>query len=206
MEKKLFKERLWARPWRWIKTLFFLISMLASLLLVCAPPLLIILLDLFLPPTLASTSFRNNPNFNLSIQIKNFNFRASLIDLPLISIARSLLILCVYAICDGRGAYLGVTTLCSLASAGYVFAKAVAMFGFAAASSGAADLWWRLNSDRRDETVAVEALFLTSLSLALAHIVVAYRTSCRERRKLMVYRIDIEAVKLKTVQIKGVLR
>ncbi|KAJ3689653.1 hypothetical protein LUZ61_018817 [Rhynchospora tenuis] len=203
MEKKLFKERLWARPWRWIKTVFFLISMLASLLLVCAPPLLIILLDLLLPPTLASTSFRNNSN--LSTQITNFNFRASVIDLPLISIARSLLILCVYAICDGRGAYLGVTTLCSLASAGYVFAKGVAMFGFAGASSGAADLWWRLNSDRRDEMAAVEALFLTSLSLALAHIVVAYRTSCRERRKLMVYRIDIEAVKLKAVQIKGVV-
>ncbi|BBH09756.1 alpha/beta-Hydrolases superfamily protein [Prunus dulcis] len=30
--------------------------------------------------------------------------------------------------------------------------------------------------------------------LAVGHIVVAYRTSCRERRKLWVYKIDIEAV------------
>ncbi|XP_078155446.1 uncharacterized protein LOC144551377 [Carex rostrata] len=204
MEKKLFKERLWTRPWRWIKTVFFLFSMLASLLLVCAPPLLIILLDLLLPSALASASFRNNAN--LSIQMRSFNFRTSVTDLPLISIARSLLILCVYAICDGRGAYLGVTTLCSLASVGYVFAKGIAMFGFAATSASAADLWRRLNLERKDEMVAVEALFLTSLSLALAHVVVAYRTSCRERRKLMVYRIDIEAVKLKAVQIKGAVR
>ncbi|ONI01813.1 hypothetical protein PRUPE_6G160600 [Prunus persica] len=33
-----------------------------------------------------------------------------------------------------------------------------------------------------------------SLVLAVGHIVVAYRTSCRERRKLWVYKIDIEAV------------
>jgi hypothetical protein len=31
-------EGLWARPWRWAKTAFFLVSMLASLLLACAPP------------------------------------------------------------------------------------------------------------------------------------------------------------------------
>jgi hypothetical protein len=94
MEKKLFKERLLTRPWRWIKTIFFLFSMLASLLLVCAPPLLIILLDLLLPPALVSTSVHGNAN--LSIQIKNFNFSSSVTDLPLISIARSLLILCKF--------------------------------------------------------------------------------------------------------------
>lgn len=38
------------------------------------------------------------------------------------------------------------------------------------------------------------ALFICSLALAVGHIVVAYRTSCRERRKLLVYKIDIEAV------------
>lgn len=38
------------------------------------------------------------------------------------------------------------------------------------------------------------ALFVSSWVLAIAHVVVAYRTSCRERRKLLVYKIDIEAV------------
>lgn len=44
------------------------------------------------------------------------------------------------------------------------------------------------------EGPAVEALFLSSLALAMAHVVAAYRISCRERRKLLVYKIDIEAV------------
>jgi hypothetical protein len=38
------------------------------------------------------------------------------------------------------------------------------------------------------------ALFVCSCVLAVGHVVVAYRTSCRERRKLLVYKIDIEAV------------
>ena len=38
------------------------------------------------------------------------------------------------------------------------------------------------------------ALFMCSLALAVGHVAVAYRTSCRERRKLLVYKIDIEAV------------
>lgn len=49
--------------------------------------------------------------------------------------------------------------------------------------------------DRRGSGRAMEiALFASSLALAIGHVVVAYRTSCRERRKLLVYRIDIEAV------------
>jgi hypothetical protein len=33
-----------------------------------------------------------------------------------------------------------------------------------------------------------------SLALAAAHLAMAYRASCRERRRLLVYRIDVEAV------------
>uniref|UniRef100_J3N4F1 Late embryogenesis abundant protein LEA-2 subgroup domain-containing protein n=1 Tax=Oryza brachyantha TaxID=4533 RepID=J3N4F1_ORYBR len=36
-------------------------------------------------------------------------------------------------------------------------------------------------------------MLLLSLALAAAHLAVAYRTSCRERRRLLVYRIDVEA-------------
>lgn len=43
---------------------------------------------------------------------------------------------------------------------------------------------------------AIEAaMFICSVALAVAHIIVAYRISCRERRKLLVYKIDIEAVR-----------
>ncbi|KAJ3682039.1 hypothetical protein LUZ60_014612 [Juncus effusus] len=211
MEKKLYKEKLYARPWRWVKTVFFLLTMLASLLLVCAPPLLIIVLDLLLPPALVSSSLSGSPSF--SAQLRGFSFRSSVIDLPLISIARSLLILCAYAICDGRGAYLGITTLCSLSSIGYVFVKGIAMFrvktdtgggiGTSPSTAGTGEWWYRFNLAGKDGQVAVEALFFISIALAVAHINVAYRTSCRERKKLLVYRIDIEAVKLKAVQIKG---
>ena len=42
--------------------------------------------------------------------------------------------------------------------------------------------------------LGLQAMFLMSLALAAAHIAMAYRASCRERRRLLVYRIDIEAV------------
>uniref|UniRef100_A0A453J5S9 Uncharacterized protein n=1 Tax=Aegilops tauschii subsp. strangulata TaxID=200361 RepID=A0A453J5S9_AEGTS len=105
MEKKLplpvvHGEGLWARPWRWAKTAFFLVSMLASLLLVCAPPLLIVLLDLLLPPALLSNFLRADAHqhaasaHTLLDQARGFHFRSSLVDLPAVSAARSLLILC----------------------------------------------------------------------------------------------------------------
>lgn len=89
------KERLGSRMLRLAKTLYFLLTMLASLLLVCAPPLLVVLIDLFLPPALLSAT--SNPTFStvgLSSQLKSYRFQSSLVDVPLVSVARSLLILC----------------------------------------------------------------------------------------------------------------
>jgi len=71
------------------------------------------------------------------------------------------------------------------ASLCYVLAKAVAVFGVAGAG-----LEWQ----GKGQLVAVEAMFLMSLALAVAHLAMAYRASCRERRRLLVYRIDVEAV------------
>jgi len=93
-------ERMWARPWRWAKTAFFLAAMLASLLLVCAPPLLVVLLDLTLPPALLSATLRagaaGSGSFAPAVvaQARAFDFRSSLVDLPAVSAARALLILC----------------------------------------------------------------------------------------------------------------
>lgn len=97
-----------------------------------------------------------------------------------------------YAACGGRGVYLGITTLCSFTSACYVLVKSIVMLGVASGE------WGRRHRDfgEKGGAAAVEALFLSSLALAVAHLVVAYRTSCRERRKLLVYRIDIEAVSI----------
>ncbi|KAG8501407.1 hypothetical protein CXB51_003543 [Gossypium anomalum] len=85
--------------------------------------------------------------------------------------------------CDGpklsRGPYLGTTMICCVSSLVFVSIKASYALGWISGREGSAM-----------ET----ALFICSLALAIAHIIVAYRTSCRERRKLLVYKIDIEAI------------
>ncbi|KAA8534075.1 hypothetical protein F0562_031732 [Nyssa sinensis] len=181
------KEEKTKRVLRGVKTVFFLINMLISLLLFSAPILLIIA-DTLLPSALLSASL--SPS-SLSLQtfsshLSNYDFRQSLIDIPLISIIRSTIILCVYSLCDGpklsRGPYLGIATVCSVSSLVFVSLKASYMVS-------------NLSIDRGGYVRAMEALlFVCSLVLAIGHIIVAYRTSCRERRKLLVYKIDIEAV------------
>jgi hypothetical protein len=182
-------ESMWARPWRWAKTAFFLVAMLASLLLVCAPPLLVVLLDLALPPALLSAHLRAGavtpyPSFVPAVldQARAFDFRSSLVDLPAVSAARALLILCAYTMCGGGDAYLWVVVASVAASVSYVLAKAAAVLPCRAAT---------MQGQRP------EHMLLLSLSLAAAHLAVAYRTSYRERRRLLVYRIDVEAVRLK---------
>ncbi|KAL9421673.1 hypothetical protein AB3S75_034028 [Citrus x aurantiifolia] len=172
---------------RAFKTLFFLITMLVSLLLFSAPVLLAIA-DTLLPSALLSASLSPS-SLSLSTLSSHFNdydFRYSLVDIPLISIIRSAVIICVYGLCDGprlsRGPYLGITTICSVLSLIFVSLKASYVFSVA-------------DIDRGVYVRAMEmALFICSLALAVGHIVVAYRTSCRERKKLLVYKIDIEAV------------
>ncbi|XP_066387509.1 uncharacterized protein [Miscanthus floridulus] len=188
-------ERMWALPWRWAKTAFFLAAMLASLLLVCAPPLLVVLLDLALPPALLSATLRaggGDGSFAPAVvaQARAFNFRSSFVDLPAVSAARALLILCAYVVCGGRGAYLGVVVACAAGSVSYVLAKAAAVLPRRAAPLQA-------GGDAR-AVAGPEAMLLLSLALAAAHLAAAYRTSCRERRRMLVYRIDVEgAVRLK---------
>ena len=71
---------------------------------------------------------------------------------------------------------------CSLISVAFVAVKAWCVFGEMMTSKG--------------ERAMEMGLFICSLFLGVAHIVVAYRGSCRERRKLRVYEIDIEAVRI----------
>ncbi|OEL22441.1 hypothetical protein BAE44_0016537 [Dichanthelium oligosanthes] len=186
-------ERVWARPWRWAKTAFFLAAMLASLLLVCALPLLVVLLDLALPPALLSAALRADGDGYASFasavvaQARAFDFRTSLVDLPAVSAARALLILCAYVVCGGGGAYLCVVVACAAGSVSYVLAKAAAVLPRRAAP---------LAGDARAVTAAgLEAMLLLSLALAAAHLAAAYRTSCRERRRMLVYRIDVEGAR-----------
>ncbi|GAV85601.1 MENTAL domain-containing protein [Cephalotus follicularis] len=171
---------------RVVKTVFFLISMLISLLLFSAP-ILVVIADTLLPSALLSASLAPSSLSltTLSSHFSDYDFRSSLVDIPLVSIIRSAVIFCVYSLCDGpklsRGPYLGITTICSVLSLIFVSLKASFVFSS--------------SINRGGHIKAMElALFICSLVLAIGHIVVAYRTSCRERRKLLVYKIDIEAV------------
>ncbi|EMS53608.1 hypothetical protein TRIUR3_26360 [Triticum urartu] len=97
-----------------------------------------------------------------------------------------------YTACGGGAAYLWVAAASSVGSLFYVLAKAVAVFGVPA--DGAAGL----ELHGKGQLLAVEAMFLMSLAFAAAHLAMAYRASSREKRRLhVVYRIDIEAVRLK---------
>lgn len=97
----------------------------------------------------------------------------------------------VYSLCDGprlsRGPYLGIATICSISSLVFLSLKAGYIFGNYSSSSLSS------NKGRLDRPVDV-AIFTCSFFMAIAHIVVAYRISCKERRKLLVFKIDIEAV------------
>ncbi|GKU92110.1 hypothetical protein SLE2022_071730 [Rubroshorea leprosula] len=180
------KEEKSRRVWRGLKTLFFLITMVISFLLFSAPVLLAIA-DTLLPSALLSASLSPSSlsSDTISSYFSNYDFRYSLIDIPLISIIRSIVILCVYSLCDGprlsRGPYLGIATMCSLLSLIYVSLKASFVFSASVHREGYV----------RPMEIA---LFVCSLALAVGHIVVAYRTSCRARRKLLVFKIDIENV------------
>ncbi|XWS07641.1 hypothetical protein CRYUN_Cryun41cG0007000 [Craigia yunnanensis] len=179
------KEEKSRRILRGVKTVFFLITMVISFLLFSAPVFLVIA-DTLLPSALLSASLSPSLSFKtFSSHFHNYDFRYSLIDIPLISIIRSAVIICVYSFCDGprlsRGPYLGITTICSVSSLIFVSLKASFVFSSSIPREGYV-------------TAMETALFICSLALAVAHIIVAYRTSCRERRKLLVYKIDIEAI------------
>lgn len=95
----------------------------------------------------------------------------------------------VYSLCDrpgiSRGPYFAIATICSVSS--LIFVSLKASYVFSGLNYNYGDAYGR--------TMEI-ALFLSSWILAIGHIVVAYRISCRERRKLLVYKIDIEAVSL----------
>ncbi|GJR67012.1 retrotransposon protein, putative, ty1-copia subclass [Tanacetum coccineum] len=185
------KDERTKRALRGIRTVFFLVTMIISFL-IFSVPILVAIADVLLPTALLAASFSSplddplvtDVSFikTLSSLLVDYDFRYSLIDIPMISIIRSAIILCVYGLCDGpglsTGPYLGITTVCSVLSLLFVSLKAAYVFGGSSGGGGATEL----------------GLFVCSATLAIAHILVAYRTSCRERRKLLVYKIDIEAM------------
>lgn len=105
----------------------------------------------------------------------------------------------VYCVCDGpaisHGPYLGTVTLCSILSIVLLSVKACV---FSVNSQIEAEASRSLTRQRLHlkKSWGMPVLFLSSVVFALGHTVVAYRTSCRARRKHLFHRADPEAVSL----------
>ncbi|KAK6125170.1 hypothetical protein DH2020_041091 [Rehmannia glutinosa] len=186
----------WEKVRRGIRTVYFMVVMVASLLVVSLP-LVVAVSDAVLP-CLLIPSFTCVRCYTFREHLQRYSFKSSLIDIPLVSIIRSLIITCVYLICDGQamshGPFLGTVTFCSLASTLLLSFKACV---FTVVNSQLEDEVSTSLSRKRlhlKKSWGMPVLFLSSVVFALGHIVVAYRTSCKARRKLIFHRVDPEAV------------
>nr|CAB3477759.1 unnamed protein product [Digitaria exilis] len=186
----------WAeRVRRAVRTIWVMVVMVASLLVASAPTLVAagdVAVALWLEVRLGCLS-----GHGLRGHVQQYRFRSSLADIPLVSILRSLVITCLYLMSDtsglSYGPYLGTTTFCSLASLLILLIKA-------SVYSPGQDVGPELSPSLPDHKLNLKklwgmpVLFLSSLVFALGHVIVAYRTSCRARRKLLIHRIDPESI------------
>ncbi|CAA3020056.1 hydrolase acyltransferase (alpha beta hydrolase superfamily) [Olea europaea subsp. europaea] len=183
----------WDKVRRGVRTVYFVVALMASLA-VMSLPVMVAISDVVVMCLLIS-SFTCFNCYSFREYLQRYGFKSSLTDIPLVSIIRSLIITYVYAMCDGpmlsHGPYLGTVTLCSLKSIIFLSIKACL---------------FTVNFEDEDSTFlskqrlhlkkswGMPFLFLSSVVFALGHIVVAYRTSCRARRKLLFHGIYPEAV------------
>ncbi|KAF5466696.1 hypothetical protein F2P56_016601 [Juglans regia] len=180
---------------RVVRTLFFMVAMVVSLL-VSSLPLLVALGDVLVPCVLIS-SFTCLRCYGFKEHFRRYAFKSSLTDIPFVSVVRSLIIICVYSMCDAptlsHGPYLGTVTLCSFLSILLLSVKACL---FTVNSQIEAEASSSLSRQKLHlkKSWGMPVLFLSSVVFALGHTVVAYRTSCRARRKLLFHRVDPEAV------------
>lgn len=177
------------------RTIYFVIAMVASLL-VMSLPLLVAIADVLFPALLIS-SFTCVTCHSFLHHLHRYAFNSSLIDIPLVSVIRSLLITSVYYMCDGpalsHGPYLGTVTISSIASILLLSVKAC-VFSVNSQIEAEASLSLSKRKLHLKKSWGMPVLFLSSVVFALGHIVVAYRTSCRARRKLMLHRVDPESI------------
>ncbi|OIW15840.1 hypothetical protein TanjilG_04375 [Lupinus angustifolius] len=180
---------------RCIRTIFFVAALVASLL-VTSLPVVVAVMDVLVPCVLIS-SFTCVRCYSFKEHLRKYDFRSSLGDIPMVSVMRSLIIICVYSICDGpalsHGPYLGTVTVSSLVSIVLLSVKAC-VFSVNSQIEAEASVSITRKRLHLKKSWGMPVLFLSSVVFALGHIVVAYRTSCRARRKLLFHRIDPEAV------------
>ncbi|KAJ0985642.1 hypothetical protein J5N97_003998 [Dioscorea zingiberensis] len=179
---------------RGFRTVFFMLIMVASLLVLSAP-LLLGVGDVLVSLALASR-YACATCYGLREHLRRYEFRSSLMDIPLVSIIRSLIITCAYFLCDGpglsHGPYLGMATLCSFTSVVVLLVKGCLYSPALEEMNPSASL--PSEKFQLNKSWGMSALFLSSLVFALGHVVVAYRTSCKARKKLLFHHVDPESV------------
>lgn len=180
---------------RCIRTVFFVAALVASLV-VTSLPVVVAVVDVLVPCVLISR-FTCVRCYGFKEHLSRYSFKSSLTDIPLVSIIRSFIIICVYSICDGptlsHGPYLGTVTLCSFVSIVVLSVKAC-VFTVNSQIEGEASVSLARKILHLKKSWGMPVLFLSSVVFALGHVVVAYRASCRARRKLLFHRVDPEAV------------
>lgn len=190
--------------WRFVRTIYFMVVMVASLLILSLP-VLVAIGDVLVPCVLIS-SFTCVRCYSFNQHLHRYAFRSSLTDIPLVSVIRSLIIICVYSMCDApalsHGPYLGTVTLSSVFSILLLSIKACV---FTVNSQVEAEASSSLSRQKLHlkRSWGMPVLFLSSVVFALGHTVVAYRTSCRARRKLMFHRVDPESVLSSKIVFSG---
>lgn len=92
-----------------------------------------------------------------------------------------------------HGPYLGTVSLCSVVSVLLLSVKAC-VFTVNSQLNTEASFSPSRQRLHLKKSWGMPVLFLSSVVFALGHTVVAYRTSCRARRKILYHRVDPEAV------------
>ncbi|MCO5595234.1 hypothetical protein L7F22_049273 [Adiantum nelumboides] len=183
---------------RAFRTVLFMVIMVASLL-ASSLPLLVSLVDVVAPCLLLSFFTCCNSCFKLHHDWAAYSFRTSLMDIPFLSLIRSLAIFCIYSICGipnlTYGLYVSAAGICGGLSAILLVVKACV---FANYDVGVLHIKHAalspLHIKHLRNAWGVCLLFSCSMALALAHIMVAYKVKCQQLRKMHVYRLDPEAV------------
>ncbi|KAM0020217.1 putative haloalkane dehalogenase [Helianthus debilis subsp. tardiflorus] len=183
--------------WRIVRTVYVVAVMVTSLL-VLSLPVLVAIGDVLVPCVLISRLMCVRC-YSFEEHMARYSFRSSFMDVPVVSVIRSLIItcMCVYMICDGsllsHGQYLGTVALCSALSV-LILSVKVCIFTVNSqleTEPSSSPSRQRLHFKK---SWGMPVLFLSSVVFALGHMIIAYRASCRARRKLMLHRIDPESV------------
>ncbi|KAJ7532107.1 hypothetical protein O6H91_14G072500 [Diphasiastrum complanatum] len=176
------------------RTAYFMAIMLGSLML-SSTPWFVCLGDILLPCALLSTFTCCTSCFSFRIDWSNYGFRSSLVDIPFISLVRSLAAICAYGVCDipslCYGPYLATTIVCGFVSGVLLVAKASV---FSISNSWQSPNAIDVGHGHMKNVWGLPLMFLSSIVLALGHVVVAYRARSQARRRLFFHRADVEAV------------